>query len=834
MGDKKGKNSGTMATMESELELKGRILARKAAGAGIVLLKNEGRLLPLQQGKKVALYGCGAEYTVKGGTGSGDVNERYSVNILQGLKNAGLDVTSQMWLKDFKSVYEQARLMWKEEILKQVHQDVFGQDFFSVYSDTPFKSPGGREITEEDYKESHTDTAIYVISRIAGEGKDRRNEAGDWNLSEEEERNICSVAKWYSHVILIINTGGPINLSILDKLPEIQAVIYMSQAGMEGGNALGLIMTGEIVPSGKLTDSWAFQYEDYPNAASFSYHSGNTSIEEYIEGIYVGYRYFDTFDIPVRYSFGYGLSYTDFQIKLIKIVQKKRQIIVSVVVENIGKFAGTEVAQIYVSCPQNVLIKEKRRLCGFAKTQVLAPGSTQKLEISFPIEQLASFEEVNHSYIMEKGDYYIFVGNSLDSACIAGSLLLEQEVIIKQVSAICPLQKPLKEIKPDKEKLIIWQQRMKKRVKKFPVIQLDLQSFEEERNYSIEKESYFKEEEIISCMTLEQKLSLLAGKIKGGEKSNLGSAGSRVPGSAGETVSFETGSRTVYGIVLADGPAGLRLTQSYQIDENGTPVEKDIMDSIEKGLFSDVQKQSNEETYYQYCSAMPVGTLLAQTWDTRLLENIGKHVGLEMENFGVTLWLAPGMNIHRNPLCGRNFEYYAEDPLISGIMAAAITKGVQSVPGVGTTIKHVVCNNQEDNRIGSDSVVSERALREIYLRGFEVAVAISNPMAIMTSYNLINGIHAANSYDLCTEVARKEWGFKGLIMTDWFTTTPEGGSSPYQCIKAGNDLIMPGSSDDILDIRQAYECNMLQKKEIVDAVRHILHVVLQSNENSDR
>ncbi len=824
----KRKNPGTMASMESELELKGRILARKAAGEGIVLLKNEDKVLPLKQGEKIALFGCGAEYTVKGGTGSGDVNERYSVNIREGVENAGLNITSQTWLEDFRSIYENARLAWKEDILSRVHPDIPGQDFFGVYSSTPFQNPAGREITEKDYRETDTGTAIYVVSRIAGEGKDRRDDVGDWKLSEEEERNIRATAKWYSHIILIINAGGPIDLSIVDKLPEIQSVIYMSQAGMEGGNALGLVLTGEIVPSGKLTDSWAFQYEDYPNAASFSYHSGNTNIEDYIEGIYVGYRYFDTFDVPVRYSFGYGRSYTDFQIEPVKIEQKNDQIIVTASVENTGEHEGAEVVQVYVACPQNTLSKEKRRLCGFSKTQVLYPGMKQQLEVSFPIEQLASFEEENHAYMLEAGKYGVFMGNSLDSATIAGTLMLEEKVVLKQVSAICPLQKTLKEIIPDKEKIRAWRQ---EEAEGLPMVQIGSQFIRENVCGNSEETVYLEEDKFSSRMTLEQKISLLAGKIKEGPGSNLGSAGCMVPGSAGETVPIETKNETVQGIVLADGPAGLRLTQSYQTDENGNPIETDILDSIEKGLFSDTQKKTTGAAYYQYCSAMPVGTLLAQTWNVELLREIGKHVGAEMEKFGVTLWLAPGMNIHRNPLCGRNFEYYSEDPLVSGLMAAAITKGVQSVGGAGTTIKHLACNNQEDNRIGSDSIVSERALREIYLRGFEIAVTLSEPMAIMTSYNLVNGIHAANSYDLCTEVARKEWGFKGLIMTDWFTTTPEAGSTPYKCIKAGNDLIMPGTPNDLSDIRQAYERGELLESEITEAVRHILHIVLRAKQN---
>lgn len=841
------KMSGTTNIEETALEKKGRALARKAATAGIVLLKNEGQLLPLTAGKKIALYGCGAEYTVKGGTGSGDVNERYSVNILDGLKNAGLDITSWTWLTDFRNTYEKERLAWKEDILSRVHPDVPGQDFFGIYSTTPFQIPGGREITEADYQEADTDTAIYVISRIAGEGKDRSNGAGDWKLSKEEERNIHSVAKWFAHVILIVNAGGMIDLSILDQVPEIHAVVYLSQAGMEGGNALGLLLTGAVTPSGKLTDSWAFQYEDYPNAATFSYHSGDITTEEYTEGIYVGYRYFDTFDVPVRYPFGYGLSYTDFSIELTELVQEQGKNIVRVEVENTGNHAGAEVVQVYISCPQPVenanaekkhpaYSKEKRRLCGFAKTKVLEPGKRQSVEISFSIRQMASFDEVRHAYVLDAGKYGVWVGNALNTAKPVGVIAVMQERIIKQVAPICPLSRELQEITPDAQKLSAWERQWQEETKGFTELLLDLswadstlesQKIQQSNSLSVHENSPL-EEEILSRMTIKQKISLLAGRTKEGAGSNLGSAGHMVPGSAGETVAFETEKESVHGIVLADGPAGLRLAQSYEVDENGCPKEKDIAECIEKGLFSDEQKKSSGTVYYQFCTAMPVGTLLAQTWDESLLKEVGCHVGMEMDAFHVTLWLAPGMNIHRNPLCGRNFEYYSEDPLLSGRLASAMTAGVQSIPGVGTTIKHFACNNQEDNRVGSDSIISERALREIYLFGFEIAVMQSQPMAIMTSYNLINGIHAANSFDLCTETARREWGFQGLIMTDWFTTSPGGGSSPWRCVKAGNDLIMPGDKNDLQDIEEAYERNDLTEAEIDTCVRHILHIVLQA------
>lgn len=285
-------------------------------------------------------------------------------------------------------------------------------------------------------------------------------------------------------------------------------------------------------------------------------------------------------------------------------------------------------------------------------------------------------------------------------------------------------------------------------------------------------------------------------------------------------------------ITLADGPAGLRLNKFYDV-VNGERKIQDFIDSVEDGLFR-ISDEKQGERYYQFCTAFPIGTVLAQSWDMEVLKNVGRAVAKELEIFQITLWLAPGMNIHRNPLCGRNFEYYSEDPLISGIMAAGMTEGVQETVGVGTTIKHFACNNQEDNRFGSDSIISERALREIYLQGFEICVKEAQPMAIMTSYNLINEVHAANSYDLCTKIARDEWGFKGLIMTDWGTTNemPEGYakcSRPEICIQAGNDLICPGVVSDHEQIRVALKNGTLKESELRRSVARLIAIILKSN-----
>ena len=346
---------------------------------------------------------------------------------------------------------------------------------------------------------------------------------------------------------------------------------------------------------------------------------------------------------------------------------------------------------------------------------------------------------------------------------------------------------------------------------------------------SEEKKEAVWAKELTAKLTKEQMIHMVTGEVSRGQGQTLGIAGILVPGAAGETSGCLEEEYGVPGVPMADGPAGIRLMKSYEVvRETGVIRNQGIYGAVEGGIFADCTKHDDADTYYQYATAIPVGMLLAQSWDPALLEEVGRAVAVEMEEFGIGWWLAPGMNIHRNPLCGRNFEYFSEDPLLSGYLAAGITRGVQSRAGTGTTIKHFACNNQEDNRKGSNSVVSERALREIYLRGFEIAVKTSQPMAIMTSYNLINGVHSANSRDLCTVVAREEWGFRGIIMTDW-TTTGRGGSSAWGCVAAGNDLIMPGSDGDHEEIRAALADGQLDAEDLRRCVERMLTVIFQTN-----
>lgn len=830
--------NGTTSPEVTQRETDHRKLAREAAAEGFVLLENKDHFLPLAKGSKVGLYGAGAIRTIKGGTGSGDVNERDSVNIFQGMKNAGYDVTSSEWLEDYDKCYVQARLDWKNEIFGKMGGNE--EKFFDAYSATPFFMPAGNPIDEEKAANDGADTAFFVLARIAGENKDRFDIEGDYFISKEEKAILAQVSRCYKNVVLVINTGGLMDLAFTEEFDNIRAILQYVQAGQEGGNAFADVVSGDVTPSGKMTDTWAKSYYDYPGAEVYSYKNGDLSKEKYEEGIFVGYRYFDTFEVPVRYSFGYGMSYTDFEIRTDDIKVSGRgmmnpKVSVTVTVTNTGDtYAGKEVVQIYASCPQGKLVKEFRRLAGFGKTKLLSPKESQTMTITFPLYQLTSYEEENASWILEPGMYGIWVGNDLNTSVLSGALELDEKTVMTACENICPLKEELNEISPTAEKVqareAAWRNEVKE--KRMSVIELKAAEIPTEKvDYQpVPEELPGKAGKIVESLSVDQ-LTLLATGDPGRAQGNaLGSAGISVPGAAAETSQCAAEEPwNVTSIALADGPAGLRLKKEYQVD-NGTIVATDFLAALEGGFFCEPQEKKGT-TYYQFCTAIPVGTLLAQSWNVELIKEVGEMIGHEMELLNVTLWLAPGMNIHRNPLCGRNFEYYSEDPLLAGVMAGAMTLGVQKVPGCGTTIKHFACNNQEDNRMGSDSILSERALREIYLKGFEIAVKDAQPMSIMTSYNLINGVHAANCYDTCTKAARDEWGFAGAIMTDWTTTNVQiqGECTAAGCMRAGNDMVMPGLPEDHENIKKELAEGTLTMAELKRCIYNTVNIVLQSN-----
>lgn len=796
-------------------------LSRRLAGECVVLLKNEG-VLPLAGKGKIALFGNGARKTIKGGTGSGDVNSRTVINVEQGLTEAGFEITTSGWLDRYDSKWESAVADHRERILREAKEK--GVPPIAMEFDNPLKGIAPVEITQEDIRMSQTDTAVYVIARNSGEGADRFCEKGDYLLFDEEEENLLLLAKHYEKVAVVLNTGGIMDIAAVNRIQGIGAIVHMAQLGNIGGHVLADVLLGRITPSGKLTDTWAKDYYDYPSSKDFSHNNGDVSDEYYTDGIYVGYRYFDTFGVEPEYCFGYGLSYTDFDIETKEVMLQDDRVTVRVNVRNTGeKYSGREVVQIYVSAPDGKLDKPFQELAAFEKTKELEPGESQLLEITFAVEEMASYSEAEASWVLEAGDYVIRVGNSSRDTVPAGIIRLADTVRTEEVRNVLAADCELEEIKAPERTA---------EKPEVPVIMMDSSSvrtrkvvYQEKREQTNAdsgrtwsmgdvKNGSCTVEQLAAQLSVEELAELCVGTLRSSEGlSVVGGASYSVPGAAGDSSGILAESRGIRGLILADGPAGLRLQPHFKADREGR-----ILPGGEKmgDLVTPFENDSREGVtdYYQYCTAIPIGWALAQSWNREMVRQAGSMVGEEMEQFHVDLWLAPAMNIHRNPLCGRNFEYYSEDPLISGRIAAAITRGVQEHDGKGTTIKHFAANNQEDNRYFVNAHVSERALREIYLKGFEIAVRESQPFSIMTSYNLLNGTHTANSRDLLQFVARDEWGFEGVVMTDWFTSQnvpmltgkferkyPISASTG--CIHAGNDLQMPGCQENVDDIIKA-------------------------------
>ena len=776
-----------------------RRIARKAAAEGMVLLENNG-VLPLKEGAGLALYGQGARYTIKGGTGSGDVNSRNTVTVEQGLKNAGFRIVNQAYLDRFDAEFAVSKKKCEEAVYREAGDDRDPRKFYRAHASFAPELPD-LPVRREDTEGA--DAVVYVISRVSGEFADRRAEKGDYYLSEREEAELTELSGFGLPLIVLLNVGGVMDLSF-PALGKADALLLMSQAGSEGGSALADVLSGKVCPSGRLTDTWAERYEDYPSSATFSHRNGELAEEYYTEGIYVGYRYFTSFGVRPRYPFGYGLSYTTFTSEACGAELRGTEAVVSVKVRNTGKAAGRQVVQLYAACPSGELMTERRRLAAFAKTGLLAPGAEETVVLRFSLKQLASYHERRASWILQAGEYGLFIGDSAEDVSPAARLVLGKTVTAETVANICEQAEALREIVPEQP-----DEDLGRFVFPLPELRMDeaaealagapLPAWPETDPAIAAKAA-----EIVRGMTLEEKACLTVGARSALAGEIVGSQAKSVPGAAGETVTFAN--HGIPGMVLADGPAGVRINAEYEIDRATgeiIPV-TDWFEMLEVRFFGKVIRHENADVRYQITTAIPIGTLLAQSFDTALLEEVGRAVADDLRAFGIAVWLAPGMNIHRNPLCGRNFEYYSEDPVVSGMMAAAITRGVQHEPGVGVSIKHFACNNQEDNRMYVNEIMTERTLREIYLKGFEIAVKTSDPMTIMTSYNRINGVHSANNYDLCTQAARKEWGFRGFIMTDW-STTNGGGSSAAKCILAGNDLIMPGKDSDIREIVDAVE-----------------------------
>ena len=781
-----------------------------------VLLKSGGDF-PLNSTGKLALYGSGARRTVKGGTGSGEVNSHYFVSIEQGLTDAGFEITTKAWLDAYDNILADAKKRFIADIKARARRN----------HTNPIMEGMGAIMPEPEYAlplDGEGDVAVYVVSRISGEGNDRTYERGDILLTETERRDIAKLHRKYAKFLLVLNVGGPVDLTPVSQTDNI---LLLSQLGADTGTALADLITGKAYPSGKLTTTWA-AVGDYPQIGDF----GSKDDTRYKEGIYVGYRYFDSVGATPMFPFGFGLSYTEFEASDVSVSADGEHISVTAEVKNIGRRTGKEVLQLYISAARGRSDQPFQVLAAFAKTKELAPGEAQRVRLYFDLSDLASFDTEKSAYILEKGDYVLRLGTSSADTSVCGALRLDGEITVRQVRHIggapdfADWKPQSRETEPLPDNV--------------PVITVSAASV---RTETVRYDRTCEIPDKIKALT-DKELALLntgAFDPKKGALSVIGNAGTNVAGAAGETTS-RLKAKGIDCLIMADGPAGLRLSKDYTKDRKGV---HPIGDTLPSTVFDFLPKpaefllrlltpkpKKGAEILHQYATAIPIGTAIAQSWNRELAYACGDIAGSEMERFGVHLWLAPALNIHRDIRCGRNFEYFSEDPLISGIFAAELTKGVQRHRGCAVTVKHFAANNQEINRYANNSMVSERALREIYLRGFATCIREAQPHALMTSYNLLNGEHTSQRRDIIQDYLRCECGFEGVVMTDWLagggflTKNPKYPAPTGAGIAAaGGDLVMPGSSGDYKSILSALKKGRLTRLQLEENAARVLRLV---------
>lgn len=771
-------------------------LVRKLAPECTLFLKSDGSF-PLAEPCQVALFGNGARNTIKGGTGSGDVYSHFTICFEKGLERVGFDITTRAWLDAYDAVYKEKRDAWRADLKK------------NSKGITAFMSLMGATMLEPDYElplDYPGDLAIYVLSRISGEGTDRKPVRGDFKLTETELRDIIYLNSHYEKFLLVLNTGGPVDLS---ELGEVKNILLFSQLGALSGIILADLLLGVSYPSGKLAATWS-AYEDYCQIGSF----GERDETEYKEGIYVGYRYFDTVGKQATFPFGYGLSYTTFEISGGKASVDGKRITVTANVKNTGSFKGKEVVQLYVSVPAGKLDQPYQVLAAFAKTEELQPEESTIVTLAFDLDELASYDTETASYILENGVYKLRLGNCSRCTEPVADVVLDADIVIRKAKNVlgdCGFE----DWKPEAAKADVdaaaadaadtADAAVDAATTDLPVLSISASSFETaETVYDPEYEI----DPFVKGLTDEELCYIGIGSFGSSPLSIVGNQSKKVAGAAGDftTVLEKKGFPC---IVTADGPAGIRISRRFVIDKKGKrqALGNDMLvlfaDAMPKFILkamslTERKPRRGETVYEQYCTMIPIAAAVAQSFNVQMSEQLGDIIGTEMESFGVDFWLAPAMNIHRNPLCGRNFEYYSEDPLLTGKMAASITRGVQKHPGCGVTIKHYAANNQETNRYSNNSHVSERAMREIYLKGFGICVRESAPLSVMTSYNLLNGVHTSEHRGLIEDILRSEFGFDGIVMTDWVVAAMHKGGSyeapvSWKVANAGGDVLMPGS-----------------------------------------
>ena len=762
-------------------------LARQTAAEGCVLLENEEQVLPLREGERVAVFGRMAFHYYKSGLGSGGlVNTRYVVGILDALKEC-------------ETVHLDEKLMGIYEDWIQENPYDEGQGWGRV----PWCQKE-MEVTEEMLDCARdNDVSLIIIGRTAGEDQDNKAEAGSYCLTEAEEdmiRRVCEVSR---RTVVLLNVGNVIDMSWVKKYHP-QAVLYVWQGGQEGGSGVADVLTGKVCACGKLTDTIAERIEDYPSTENF----GDPFKNYYKEDIYVGYRYFETFARDkVLYPFGYGLSYTDFETKAEIMKNTEDELSVAATVTNTGDVKGKEVVQVYVKVPQGKLGNPARKLIGFAKTGELNPGEKEEVVIVVPKYDMASYDDsgvTGHKscYVLEEGTYEIFVGSDVRSAKAVGTYEEEFRVLEQLQEAYAPVEK-FRRVKavlmPDSTYQAVTEE--------VPVRTVDPQKRRKEKMPETLEYTGDKGYKLVDV--LDKKVSLEEFVAQIGEKDLIamfrgeGMCSPKVTAGTAAAFGGITDSLKELGVPVgccADGPSGIRM-------DCGTKA------------FS-----------------LPNGTLLGCTFNTELVGNLYEMTGKELRLNKIDSLLGPGMNIHRNPLNGRNFEYISEDPLLTGRICAAQVKAMAR-SGIGSTIKHFCGNNQEVGRSTSDSVMSERCLREIYLKGFEIAVKEGGARSVMTTYGSVNGLWTAGSYDLCTTILRNEWGFDGIVMTDWWAKANYEGHQAEVPVKAPmvaaqNDIYMVVNDAKVNpekdDVEEMLHAGKLTVGELQRNAENILGFLLKS------
>ena len=800
----------------SDRERKNAGLVRGLQAECTVLLKKNGDF-PLDGPCRLALYGNGARNTLRGGTGSGEVYSHFTVSAEKALEKAGFTITTKDWLDTYDEIVKKSRKAFVSDVKKRAREKHINPVFEGM----------GAVMPEPEYEiplEGEGDAAVYVLSRICGEGNDRVAEK-DILLTDTEVNTILELNKQFDKFMLVLNVGGPVDLT---PVLEVKNILLLSQLGALTGYALADIILGKKNPSGKLATSWV-SWNEYPELFDF----GDADDTRYKEGIYVGYRYFNTVGTKVLFPFGYGLSYTEFGVTAGKTELDGEKVTTSFEVENTGDFTGKEVVQVYVSKPSGKLDQPAATLAGWVKTDKLAPNEKGIFTVSFAMSELASYDTESSSYILEKGDYVLKYGVNSAELTSYAIIRLDDDVVVRKVES--SFEGPdFEDFKPEAavSSLSIAEEKSG-----ITVLKLDSKAISTE---TIDYNTTVEVTEEVKNLTDEDLIYLNIGAFFGGGigGSMIGNAGRLVAGAAGETTE-KLREKGIPSLSMADGPAGVRISKKYWVDETGAhTVGNEMLEGLSDflpkpavimgKLFNKSKPKNGEQIETHYATAIPIGTALAQSWNLKLVEKCGDIVGGEMQEFGVHLWLAPAMNIHRHVRCGRNFEYYSEDPLISGKMAAAITKGVQKHSNCGVTIKHYCVNNQEYNRCFNNSMLSERALREIYLRGYEICVKEAQPATVMSSYNLLNGVHTNERRDLLEDILRKEFGFTGIVMTDWIIgAVPNCGtkhpkSDASRIAAAGGEIVMPGCKADFDSMTVALNDGSLTREQLeINATRLI-------------